>query len=45
MYWITSYKLQVSTDDINWTDVEDGKVFSANSDSETIVSNFLAEPV
>ena len=25
MYWITSYKLQVTTDDINWTDVEDGK--------------------
>ena len=32
-------------DGVNWSDVEGGKVFSANNDYNSIVTNTLASPV
>ena len=40
-----TYSLKCSKDGVNWTDVDGGKIFSANSDRNTIVTNALASSV
>ncbi len=34
-----------SQDGVEWSDVERGKIYNANTDSDTIVRNKLASPV
>ena len=40
-----TYSLKCSQDGVNWTDVEGGKIYNANTDRNTIVTNKLATPV
>lgn len=40
-----TYKLKISTDGTNWSDVEGGREFPANFDDNTVVINVLNEPV
>ena len=44
--WVKSFKLQVSNDCSNWTWAEsESKIYPANSDKKTIVTNKLPSPV
>jgi hypothetical protein len=43
--WIKSYKLKITTDGSNWTDVEGGKEYPSNTDKNTVVTNVLSVPV
>ncbi len=43
--YVRSYKLSYSVDGRSWEPVENGKVFEANYDLNTIVFNKLAQPV
>ena len=40
-----SYRLSCQKDNEIWTEIEGSKIFQANYDGETIVSNKLASPI
>ena len=40
-----TYSLKCSQDGVNWTDVEGGKIYNANTDNNTIVTNKLKSPI
>jgi hypothetical protein len=43
--WVTSYKVQTSTNCDTYSDVDGGKVFTANTDQGTLVRNAFSTPV
>ena len=43
--WITSYKIQYSTDGITFTDYNGGQVFTGNTDRNTVVRHNLNTPI
>jgi hypothetical protein len=44
--WVTSFKLQVSNDCLNWTWAEsESKIYHGNYDRNTIVTNKLPSPI
>jgi len=43
--WVTSFKIDVSSDGVNWTAVDGGKTYTANTDMTTKVENMFAKPV
>ncbi len=43
--WVTSYKVQYSQDGIYFSDVENGKIYSANGDRNSKVTNSFTQNV
>ncbi|EDO30106.1 predicted protein, partial [Nematostella vectensis] len=43
--WVTSYSLRYSQDGLNWTDYPNGGIFPANTDTTSVVSHSLVEPI
>lgn len=42
---MSAYKLKITVDGNNWTDVEGGKEYTANYDGKTVVSRKLTTPI
>ena len=43
--WVTNFMVLYSDDGVNWTAVDDGRVFQGNSDQNTHVTNYFDTPV
>jgi len=43
--WVTSFQVDVSSDGVNWTAVDGGNTFTANTDMNTKVENMFKKPV
>ncbi|KAK5582389.1 hypothetical protein RB653_003972 [Dictyostelium firmibasis] len=43
--WVTSYKLRYSLDNVNWVEYNNGQVYNANTDRNSIVTLNLNPPI
>jgi hypothetical protein len=43
--WVTSYAVDSTNNGVDWTPVDGGKIFTANSDGNTPVTNMFSKPV
>ena len=42
--WVTQFTVQYSVDGINWQAADDGRIFQANTDQNSIVTNTFEKP-
>jgi hypothetical protein len=43
--WVTSYKVQYSDDGVNWQYVDNGEIFTGNTDRNTLQTSLFSTPV